>query len=170
MQEKRGPKSPIRSNGLGYNIFQAGCTPHVDTPPKVREGADINVINSLNFCTSAPRAPAYWRRVGLRPWELSSPTGRTPGIIPPAALPWEHITASEGSWDGHRGTRIKGSRRVLLLSPSWHCTTAKEALKPNHSACFSLPGTRIRIRSPPSPPSSAWPVILQPAGVSPLLF
>lgn len=170
MQGEGVPKSPTRSNGLGYNIFQAGCTPHVETSPKVRAGADTNVINSLNFSASAPRAPVCGRRIGLRPWEVSSPTGRMPGTIPPAVLPWEHITTAEESWDGCRGTRMKGSRRVLLLSPSWHCTKAKQAMKPDHSACFSLPGIRIQIKSPPSPPSSVWPVVLQPPGGLPLLF
>lgn len=106
---------------MGYNIFQAGCTPHVETPPKVRASDDTNVINSLNFCTSAPRAPGCGRKVGPTLWELSSHTGRTSGTIPPATLPWELLTAVEESWDGYKGTWIKGSRRVLLISPSWHC-------------------------------------------------
>lgn len=161
MQAERVPKSPTQSNSLGYNIFQAGCIPHVETPPKVRVGADTNVINSLNFCASAPRAPGCGRRIGLRP------TGRTPGITPPAALSWEHISVAEESWDGCRGTWTKGSGRVLLLSLR---TKAKQAMKPDHSARFSLSGIKIQLRSPPSPPSSVWPVVLQPAGGLPLLF
>lgn len=77
---------------------------------------------------------------------------------------------AEESWDGRKGTRIKGSRRVLLLSSSWHCTEVKQVMKPNHAACFSLPGIRTEIESPTLPPSSVWPVVLQPAGGLPLLF
>lgn len=70
MQGERIPKSLSQSSGLGCNIFQAGCGSHVETPPKVRVAADTNMINSLNFCTPAPRAPNGGRRIELRPWEL----------------------------------------------------------------------------------------------------
>lgn len=47
---------------------------------------------------------------------------------------------------------------------------SKQVMKPDHSARFSLPDIRIQMRFPKSPPSSVWPVILQPAGELPLLF
>lgn len=50
MQGEGVPKSPTWSNVLGYNICQAGCTPHVETPPEVTAGAGPKVINSLKFC------------------------------------------------------------------------------------------------------------------------
>jgi len=69
MQGERVPRSPTQTNGLGYDVFQAGCTPHLKTPPKVRVGDDTSVTNSLNFYASAPRPPVRGRRVELRAWE-----------------------------------------------------------------------------------------------------
>lgn len=51
MQGGRVPKSLTWSNNLGYNIREADCTPHVETPVKVSVGGDTNIINSLNFCS-----------------------------------------------------------------------------------------------------------------------
>lgn len=169
MQGEKVPKAQLGATTWVIKFSQQE-TPHIESPPKVRADADAKVINRFSFCTSAPRVPVCGRRIGLRPLELSSPTGRMPGIIPPAAVPWEHISASEESWDECRGTWTKVSRKALLLSPRWHCTKSKQVMKPDHSACFSLPDMRIQMRFPTSPPSSVWPVILQPARELPLLF
>lgn len=45
-----------------------------------------------------------------------------PVINSPTELPWEPITVIEEIFGETQGTWVKESRRVLLLSPSWHCT------------------------------------------------
>lgn len=158
MQGEKVPKAQLRAAARVIKLSKQE-TPHTETPPKVRAGADANVINSFSVCTSAPRAPVCGRRIGLSPLELSSPTGRIPGIIPAAALPWGHITASEESWDECRGTWIKASGRALLLPPRWHCTKSKQVMKPKHSTRFNLPDIRIQMTFPTSLRSSVWPLI-----------
>lgn len=66
MKETQGegvPKSSSWSNGLGYNICQAGCSTHVKHPPEVRAGADTIVINSLKF-RNLPRLLLVEERLG----------------------------------------------------------------------------------------------------------